>query len=206
MQCRAQALGCVAFSSCDTWASVVAAPGLKSTGSTVVAHTLSCSMACGIFPVWVCVLSHFNRVQLFGPSLRILWTFPDQGSNLCLLHWQEDFFFTTEPPGKSPLPAFYNTNSPKFHPFLKWADSAGKTKKPETQGTEAAMQNHKVVPKPQSPTDSHPSAKRRGTQAILHPHLHSDPHFCSVNINHHFRDLSCQLGPLAIFTYCLTCK
>ena len=64
------------------------------------------------------------------------------------------FFFTAESPGKSPPPAFYNTNSPKFHPFLKWADSAGKTKKPETQGTEAGMQNHKVVPKPQLPTDS----------------------------------------------------
>ena len=115
-------------------------------------------------------------------------------------------FFTTEPPGKSPLPAFYNTNSPKFHPFLKWADSAGKTKKPETQGTEAGMQNHRVVPKPQAPTDSHPPGKRRGTQAILRLHLDSDPHFCFVNVNHHFRDLSCQLGPLAIFTYCITCK
>ena len=142
-----------------------------------------------------------------------LWTFPTDlmdlprpGVKPVSPSLAGGFFFTTEPPGKSPLPAFYNTNSPKFHPFLKWADSAGKTKKPETQGTEAAMQNHKVVPKPQSPTDSHPSGKRRGTQAILHPHLHSDPHFCSVNINHHFRDLSCQLGPLAIFTYCLTCK
>ena len=40
------------------------APGLWSTGSIVVAHELSCSVACGIFL--------------------------DQGSNLCLLHWQED--------------------------------------------------------------------------------------------------------------------
>ena len=36
--------------------------GLQSTGSTVMAHRLSCSLACGIFL--------------------------DQGSNLCLLHWQ----------------------------------------------------------------------------------------------------------------------
>ena len=36
--------------------------GLKSTGSVVVAHGLSCPMACGIFP--------------------------DQGSNLCPLPWQ----------------------------------------------------------------------------------------------------------------------
>ena len=44
--------------------SVVVAHGLWSTGSVFVAHGLSCSMACGIFP--------------------------DQGSNLCPLHWQAD--------------------------------------------------------------------------------------------------------------------
>ena len=54
--CRAWALGC--------GASVVAVPGLSSTGSIVVAHRLSCSIECGIFL--------------------------DQGSNLCLLHWQAD--------------------------------------------------------------------------------------------------------------------
>ena len=48
-------------------ASVAAAAGLWCTGSVVVAHRLSCSAACGIFP--------------------------DQGSNPCLLHWQADFFF-----------------------------------------------------------------------------------------------------------------
>ena len=44
--------------------SVVVAHGLQSAGSVVVAHGLSCSAACGIFP--------------------------DQGSNLCPLHWQVD--------------------------------------------------------------------------------------------------------------------
>ena len=44
--------------------SVVAVPGLQSLGSVVVEDSLSCSMACGIFP--------------------------DQGSNLCLLHWRVD--------------------------------------------------------------------------------------------------------------------
>ena len=44
--------------------SAVAAPGLQSTGSTVVAHGLSCSTACGIFQ--------------------------NQRSNLCFLHWQVD--------------------------------------------------------------------------------------------------------------------
>ena len=44
--------------------SVVVAHGLQSTGSVVVVHGLSCSAACGIFP--------------------------DQGSNLCPLHWQAD--------------------------------------------------------------------------------------------------------------------
>ena len=44
----------------------VGACGLQSTGSVVVAHGLSCSTACGIFP--------------------------DQGSNPCLLHWQVDSY------------------------------------------------------------------------------------------------------------------
>ena len=43
--------------------SVVAALGLHSVGSVVVEHKLSCSPACGIFP--------------------------DQGSNLCLLHCRQ---------------------------------------------------------------------------------------------------------------------
>ena len=45
---------------------------MRSTGSVVVAHGLSCPVACAIFP--------------------------DQGSNPCLLHCQVDF--STEPPGK----------------------------------------------------------------------------------------------------------
>ena len=45
-------------------ASVVVARRLWSAGSVVAVHGLSCSAACGIFP--------------------------DQGSNLCSLHWQAD--------------------------------------------------------------------------------------------------------------------
>ena len=45
-------------------ASLVAEHGLRSAGSVVVAHGLSCSAACGIFP--------------------------GQGSNPCPLHWQAD--------------------------------------------------------------------------------------------------------------------
>ena len=45
----------------------VAEHGLQSTGSVLVVHELSCSLACGIFL--------------------------DQGLNLCLLHWQADFFY-----------------------------------------------------------------------------------------------------------------
>ena len=44
--------------------SVVVARGIQSAGSVAVAHGLSCSAACGIFP--------------------------DQGSNPCALHWQAD--------------------------------------------------------------------------------------------------------------------
>ena len=79
--CGARALGARAsvvvarrLSSCGTRASVVVAHGLSGcgsraqwlwlAGSIVVAHGLSCSAACGIFP--------------------------DQGSNPCPLHWQED--------------------------------------------------------------------------------------------------------------------
>ena len=54
--CQAQALG--------TQASVVVTCGLRSCGSVVVVHGLSCPMPCGIFP--------------------------DQGSNLWFLHWQAD--------------------------------------------------------------------------------------------------------------------
>ena len=52
---------------------VVAAVRLRNTDSVAVMHGLSCSAACGIFP--------------------------DQGSNLQLLHWQADSM--AEPPGKS---------------------------------------------------------------------------------------------------------
>ena len=53
--CGAQAVGYGGFRSCNSWA-------LEHTLSVVVAHGLSCSVACGIFP--------------------------DQGSNSCLLHRQ----------------------------------------------------------------------------------------------------------------------
>ena len=39
------------FRSCGPWAHMVVAPGLQSTGSTIVVHRLHCSAACGIFPV-----------------------------------------------------------------------------------------------------------------------------------------------------------
>ena len=55
---------CVGFCSCGSWASVVVAHGFQRAGSVAVAHGPSRSAACGIFP--------------------------DQGSNLCLLHWQAD--------------------------------------------------------------------------------------------------------------------
>ena len=53
---RVAVVGAHGLSNCGSWA--------LSTGSTVVAYGLSCSVACG--------------------------TFPDQGSNLCLPHWQAD--------------------------------------------------------------------------------------------------------------------
>ena len=61
-----QSVGCRVLGPQWLWhmGSVAAAPGLWSTGSTVVAHGLSCSTACGIFLDW--------------------------RSNQCLLHWQVD--------------------------------------------------------------------------------------------------------------------
>ena len=52
----------VGLSSCGTWAHLVVAPMVYSTGSIVMAQGLSCSVACGILP--------------------------DKGLNPCLLHWR----------------------------------------------------------------------------------------------------------------------
>ena len=62
-RCGAQALGVRASVVVARGLSSVAR-GLQSAGSVVVAHGLSCSVPCGIFP--------------------------DQGSNPCPLHWQAD--------------------------------------------------------------------------------------------------------------------
>ena len=66
--CSAQASFCGGFIADhrlqSSQTSVVASPRLWSTGSIVVAHKLSFSAACGVFP--------------------------DHGSNLCLLQWQKD--------------------------------------------------------------------------------------------------------------------
>ena len=55
LRCGARASHCCDFSCCrarvlGAWASAVVAGGLQSAGSVVVAHGLSCSLACGIFP------------------------------------------------------------------------------------------------------------------------------------------------------------
>ena len=55
-------LRCVGFSL--RWLLLLWSLGSRHAGSVVVAHGLSCSAACGIFP--------------------------DQGSNPCPLHWQAD--------------------------------------------------------------------------------------------------------------------
>ena len=57
-----------------TWAAAVAAPGLQSTGSTVVQHGLGCSVTCGIF-------LDQTRIEPMLPALA-------------------GRFFTTESPGK----------------------------------------------------------------------------------------------------------
>ena len=62
--CRAQALRASRLREFQGVGSVVETRGLQRAGSVVVAHGLSCSMACGILP--------------------------DQGSNPCLQHWRVD--------------------------------------------------------------------------------------------------------------------
>ena len=57
LRCSARASHCGGFSCCGAWA-------LGARASVVVAHRLSCSMACGIFP--------------------------DKGLNPCPLRWQAD--------------------------------------------------------------------------------------------------------------------
>ena len=86
--CRARApLGCVGsrvlgLQQLQRVDSAVAVCGLWSTGSTIVAHGLSCFSACGISP--------------------------DQGSNLCLLHWQEDCLLVSHQ--GSPINSYYIRN------------------------------------------------------------------------------------------------
>ena len=78
-----QASHCGGFSCCRAWvlgcgASVVAIPGLSSTGSIVVAHRLSCSMECGIFlepgikPVSPALAGRFFTVEPQGKPLFYL--------------------------------------------------------------------------------------------------------------------------------------
>ena len=83
------------FSCCRTlalgaWASVVVALRLENTGSAAVVHGLRCSAACEIFP--------------------------DQGLNLCLLHWQTDSLPLSHQ--RSPNYMYFkNTFSIKLGPF-----------------------------------------------------------------------------------------
>ena len=80
--------------------SVVVIPGLYSTGS-IVAHGLSCSLACGLFA--------------------------NQGSNL-LSPALAGGFFTIEPPGE-PLPTTFNRKnvSPSHFLYQSWRFSRAKT-------------------------------------------------------------------------------
>ena len=78
--------------------SAVAAPGLQSTSSIVVAHGLSCSTACGIFP--------------------------EQGSNLCLLHWQADSLPLSHQGSFSLMLIIHKVVPPKS--FIKMRNPMGK--------------------------------------------------------------------------------
>ena len=108
---------CAGFSSCHVQArgSVVVARELCSTGSVVVVHRLSCSVACGIFPdqgLNPCPLQrqadsyplhhHCTTTVLYSTGSVVVVhrlscsvaceIFPDQGLNPCPLQWQADSY------------------------------------------------------------------------------------------------------------------
>ena len=89
-------LQCTGFSL--QWLLLLWSRALGTQASVVVAHGLSCSTACGIFP--------------------------DQGSNPSPLHWQVDSL-TTAPPGKSPtahrlLKMDFSQEQTAVSPKLHW--------------------------------------------------------------------------------------
>ena len=84
----AQASHCCGFYCWGAWASTVQVSRLQSKGSTVVVHGLSCSEVSGIFL--------------------------DQGSNLCLLHWQADSL----PLSHKGRPDSLSSNNPLPHCLL----------------------------------------------------------------------------------------
>ena len=71
--------------------SAVVAPGLQSTGSGVVPLGLSCTVECGIFP--------------------------DQGLNLCLLHWQMDSYVLYHQGG--PITTLQNSVNILFYSYIQ---------------------------------------------------------------------------------------
>ena len=139
--------------------------GLWSTGSVVVVHGLSCSTAGGIFP--------------------------DQGSNLCPLHWQADSYplrYQGSPApsllnGKFPFIIFFMTfdhSVPCFlsySPFQAWKQLCGKAgfaslSRGQCYKPQAALWPLDMKPYPTMP--SGPVALRPGWQTRLHPGPH-DP-------------------------------
>ena len=127
------------------WASVVAAPGLQSTGSIVVRHRLSCSTACHprgreLNPYFLCwlvdslPLSHKRSPGVglfcFEATPHSMWDltrdshtgisgtdFLYQRLNLCPLHWEHQVL-TTGLPGKPHFQGFWNTIM--CHPWTTW--------------------------------------------------------------------------------------
>ena len=86
----------LALPCCEAWVQgrmgfIVAAPRLRSTGSVVAAHELSCSVARGVFP--------------------------DQGWKPCILHWREDSLPLSRQ--GSPKHYFLENSSMFFFPFKK---------------------------------------------------------------------------------------
>ena len=97
LRCGAQASHCSGFSCCRARAlgaraqwlwlagSAVVARGLQSVGSVVVAHGLSCSTACGIFPdqgcqpliylssLWICLLQTFQKNGIIQYVAFCVW-------------------------------------------------------------------------------------------------------------------------------------
>ena len=118
-----------------------------------MAHGLSCSVACGLFP--------------------------DQGSNPCPLHWQADSL-TTAPPGKPLIPKslsqFYTTflSSRTNFPMTQWSSSP-RYATSISNLTQLKWNSHLLPPYPTFSNSIIPSSLLKAPSFMFTPKLSNQP-------------------------------